>query len=184
MKKFLLSVGVLAVFMGSAFARAPMTDYSGSYNQVQQLIDEDFKENKDQVKDLSKDLTPEQKNALYSEFKRSAPGYIALNMLTGWGLGSFIQRDKTGGFIQVGATAAGITAIYAGAAADSGPVMYAGLGLIAGSWLFGIVKPIVFSVNHNKTLKDMLNMNVESVSFAPIVNPVNQQYGLVARIAL
>ena len=69
--------------------------------------------------------------------------------------------------------------------------MNAGIGFFLGGcllWLgnriFGTIRPISFQKKYNTSLKSALGLDgvVDSVSLIPVVDPLNDQYGLLARV--
>lgn len=151
---------------------------------IEKLLDDDMVANKDKIIELSKELSFAQKMRLYDKYEKGAGGYFALNLLLGFGIGSFAQGNKSAGWAQLGLWAAGFGLVYNGVDNENSSTVTIGALFIIGSTVVGCVTPWVYSSNHNAALKESLGMTDGSISFAPIINPVNEQYGLMARIAL
>ncbi|MBR6153367.1 MAG: P13 family porin [Treponema sp.] len=70
-------------------------------------------------------------------------------------------------------------------------IINTGVGLFAagcilwlGNRIFGTIRPITFQKKYNNSLKSALGLDgiIEDLSFVPIVNPVESQYGLLTHI--
>jgi hypothetical protein len=91
---------------------------------------------------------------------------ITLNIIPGFGLGSFIQGDTTGGLIGLGGCALGEILYYAGyltyyqavldwngygtAPTDGMGTYLLGGAILTGTLVFGIVRPITFAKKYNR----------------------------------
>ena len=135
-------------------------------------------------------LSPEQRQQLISKHEKSGVGPFFLNMLLGFGIGSFVQGDKKSGGFQLGFDIGGIVLMIGGAAVSGAtgepeagiPMMVCGAGFCIGAGITGLITPWVYAANHNEGLEASLNGRTVSIHVAPIVNPMNQQYGLGARV--
>lgn len=148
------------------------------------MISENLTGNKDAIVELSGKLSDVEKAELYDEYSRAAGGYAAMNFFVGFGSGSFVQRDKKGGLTQLGLELGGLGLAYVGVLIESLPVAYAGVGCLAVCGIYGISRPIYYSKKHNAELKESLGLPVENISFTPVIDPMNKNYGLVAKISL
>jgi hypothetical protein len=65
-------------------------------------------------------------------------------------------------------------------------VMASGLGACLVSRLISMIWPGVYAKRYNKTLRNTLDIPVQQtdVSFVPLIDPVNKQFGLAAKIIL
>ena len=151
---------------------------------IEWLIDDNLDGNKEKIIELSKSLSPSQKQRLYKDFERSAGGYFALNLLIGYGIGSFAQGNKSSGLTQLGFEVGGLGLLLSGALDGNETVMTLGGVFYFGGWIIGLISPWTYRTSHNKSLKEALNLPVENISFAPLVNPEFSQYGLLAKIEL
>ena len=169
-----------------------------AYVEADHLLTEGFDAYKDRIAELMLYLTDEQKWALYERHSKSAGGYIALNLFCGFGIGSFVQGDVGRGVAQLATHVGGLTFLIAGTAvavpaiiSDSPSaavgisMMMGGFASIATGTIIGCVSPGRYSRIHNNALRDLLDLpQTMSVAVAPIINPVSEQYGLVAKIML
>ncbi|MBR1722372.1 MAG: SHOCT domain-containing protein [Treponema sp.] len=148
---------------------------------VDSLLDDDWEKNKEQVRKLSQQLSYSEKMKLYEEYERGAGGYFALNLLIGFGIGSFAQGNASMGLFQLGLEATGIGLMLK--AEDSNSLIL-GSAIYLGAYIVGLINPWVYSHRHNETLREELNLNQSNFSIAPIINPMDEQYGLLAKISL
>lgn len=157
---------------------------------------------------ISENLTNEQKYCLYDENKKSGASPFLMNFFFGYGIGSFVQGDKIGGGIQLGLRLIGDTSnslamlvFYDKYIRDSymkysdeavvGAWILAGVGSIfnIASFVIGCVRPWVYANNYNNDLQRVLrvknpNWMSNKAQFAPIVDPINERYGMIAKINL
>ena len=234
--------------------------------RVDILLDDGVIKNSKEIRELSALLSEDERNELFDEYEQGKGKAIALNML-GFGIGSFLEQDKFGGYTQLTASIVGWSAIIGGFVlvynateeqldSSSGKTYNssysystytytdttykyknsgsnataAGLGwacitvgvcsLVANT-VFGLVRPCVYTKKYNRTLKWSLRSTAEidsakkeslfsrayrfiqdkrpkssaepvsepsesvtEMSFSPIINPVNQSYGLSLRFDL
>ena len=147
---------------------------------IENLIEDDLEDNKEKIASLATRLSSEQKQELYDKYQKSAGGYFALNLLLGFGIGSFAQGDKRSGWTQLGFELGGITCIAAGSSSGSVYLTALGAGFCIGAGIVGLVSPWSYASNRNAALSESLG--VESISWMPMVDPTNDSIGLVARI--
>jgi hypothetical protein len=92
---------------------------------------------------------------------------IALNLFPSYGVGSFIQGDPLGGFVCLAGE--GAATLFGGmfffgslfGAEDSRAYGWVSLGLFSGTFVFAVVRPIVFAGDYNK------KHGLSSLSVAP-----------------
>ena len=65
-----------------------------------------------------------------------------------------------------------------------GGLMLTGGILWLGNRIFGTIRPISFQKKYNSSLKSALGLDgiVDDISFVPVVDPVNSQFGLLTHI--
>lgn len=175
MKK-LVSVLVLLCIAGACFADDSM------FFSVSGLIKSDLFKNQSKIQELSKDLSSTEKLRLYSQYKKDQWVPFLINFLVGYGVGSFVEGDTTGGVIALGSDLGGLACVLVGAvssanALSSDPNTTSGLGvmlfgsiLVLGSRIFEIIRPFTYTARYNSTLKQSLNY-FEGLSFEPSVVP-------------
>lgn len=168
-------------------ANQQTTDSVGSsevYFMVSNLIDKGLNENKFQIANLSPQLSSNQKTMLYTQHQKSAGGPFALNFFLGWGIGSYVQGDIGGGVFQSIADGFGLIMIIVGVSGDeisAGPIAVGCISYAVGS-IYGWIRPFVFAKKYNTTLQEALNGQTMMFSVLPIIDPINEQYGVMARI--
>lgn len=128
----------------------------------------------------------------------------SLNIVPGFGIGSFVQGDVGGGIVELG-----LDSIILGIVLNSisnidsdddhksskTGTMWAigGIAFVLTNSTFGTIRPSFFKRSRNAMLRESLSLNKKGkaiaqntnevqFSFAPIVNPVADQYGAVALI--
>lgn len=158
-----------------------------AFKQIEYLIDDDLFDNADRIKALSGNLSPAQKNTLYDEYSKSAGGPFALNFFLGFGIGSFVQGDKKAGWNQLGFELLGISLMTTGLLSSGSAattLVALGAGFSLGAAIVGYVSPWIYSNTRNSTLKEVLGLTSGSpVTIVPLINPVDQTYGLLANIS-
>ena len=131
-----------------------------------------------------------------------------LNCAGGFGVGSFSQKNYIGFAAQACMSIIGLSMIFEGSrkenshSADSywkqqeiedendekDTKMRNGYAVYLASYAFGFVMPFVWSWLNNSTVCNGLNVTkdgtAKAVSFIPLVNPVDNQYGLLAHLSL
>ncbi|MBP5450649.1 MAG: P13 family porin [Treponema sp.] len=164
-------------------------------------------ENADTIANLTSSFSMGQKEALFNDYAKDKGKAIGLNWV-GFGIGSFTQGDVLGGVLGVTfdvlaygsvSVGAGIGLVYIladaltlGLAGDElGPYIALGGGLMLtggilwlGNRIFGTIRPISFQKKYNSSLKSALGLDgiVDDISFVPVVDPVNSQFGLLTHI--
>lgn len=161
------------------------------------------KENAQKIYEISEYLTPEQRLYLYEDNESSAVGPFFLNMLVGFGIGSFVQGDKGFGHMQLWGDIAGYALAFSGIFTyidalndyeddnDYEDKVMAGTALMTVGFLvagtfntINLIRPWFYANKKNKTLKRAMRVEERRWDFsvAPIIEPVGQQYGLMAKI--
>lgn len=81
-----------------------------SLREISVLINNGLYKNEDEIYTLSSELTQQQKNILYDRFEQKPITPFLVNLLLGFGIGSYIQGDIKGGVISTaGDAVTGIT---------------------------------------------------------------------------
>lgn len=147
------------------------------------ILMKDLDANKADIQKLALEIPYHERAALYKKGKTDALPSVALNAFSFFigippnlGIGSFVQHDTAGGLINLGTGLAGLGCVGAGFGTlliSKNPDIAAALfvsggALCLGSWIFGIVRPIVFASSHNKKLEDALLLKTK-VTVVPAV---------------
>ncbi len=160
--------------------------------KVSHLISDNFKKNYGEIISLSASLENQDRAFLYASFAKEPTVPFVINMLGGFGIGSYIQGDTTGGTIglvgELGSIAAGIGGFFlmlgSGAFVDiDNPdppplrmgmlgggmtLFYGGIAAWIGFRLFECIRPFSYANNYNKMLRGML-YGVPVLSVVPVV---------------
>jgi len=147
--------------------------------KAEQLISDDLIGNSEEIEKISPEMSESDKKKLYSQFKKGSNerwGGFVLNILPGFGIGSFQQDDKKGGYLQLGMNTLGIASImgaYLQATGDfpwcscqseslkGAPlyIVYGGLMTIGLSYIIGIYRSLTFTDVYNEKLKNVLGLD-------------------------
>ena len=160
-----------------------------SFHTSNFLIKDGLNKNFHHIQQHSLHLTQSQKFALYNMHENSMGIPLVLNIVVGFGLGSWIQGDLVGGFAGSIGDALGIVMIYVGAISaltyeadwntytvtypnyDKGVrVMTAGAVLLCLSRVAQVVFPITYSPRYNKKLQNALDYHNVSFDVTPTVD--------------
>lgn len=175
MKRLLISL-FLITCIGSLFA--DNNDSLDNYFQAEMLLEDDLFENFQEIQFHSQKISGTHKSRLFNQYKKDPLLPIAINLFTPFGIGSFIQGDKKGGFVQLGLDASAYGMIWGGYTMfiyglsysndfpfpEVGAVVFvSGILTAATSAVYKIVRPIRYSENYNHTLRNALN-NTEKVA--------------------
>jgi len=145
---------------------------------IQELI-KDFgprlEKNKVKIQKASFPLSNSDKIALYEKNKKDALAYAGLNVLPGFGVGSYMQGDILGGVTLSVYGVMGLSCLYL-FGVDSQKwkdgidiIIY---GSIVGHYVFGAMLPFFYKYQYNKALKEALNIDNEiSFSIDPLIVP-------------
>ena len=155
------------------------------------ILMKDLDANKADIQKLALEIPYHERAALYKKGKTDALPSVALNAFSFFigippnlGIGSFVQHDTAGGLINLGTGLAGIGCITSGLILftknpDTAAALFvSGGALCLGSWVFGIVRPIVFASSHNKKLEDALLLKTK-VTVVPAVGADRLGLGVV-----
>jgi hypothetical protein len=153
-----------------------------TFSEVNRLLQDGLNENFDLIQGKADLLSSSEKIFLFDKFDKSAGLPVTLNLLVGFGVGSYIQGDKMGGTIQVISESLGVVGIILGMLStgpssqtenayeeDSVLMVAAGVGIIfyVGAKIFGGVRPFVFKSRYNGKLKDALQYHSVSYNIVP-----------------
>ncbi len=181
MKKAFLkkAVTVVAVLvMGCAFlsaqadtAAAEKTEESKKV-QVQTLLDGGLKKNGNEINAASADLTMDEKQELYKENKKTTALPFGLNLLVGFGSGSYVQGDITGGVIASCGDLAGWALLMSTNGKDGMDSVMSALGgvvTLLGFRIFEVIRPFSYAGKYNDNLAHTLGVYSVSTNFLPTV---------------
>lgn len=205
MKKMLLGllVALVAVnLFAQTEAEAKKKEEADPY-MVDSVIRTQFKSDfgKQRVYELSEKLNDNQRYWLYDENEKNAVCPSLLNLFLGYGIGSFVQGDSKGGVTQLLMSLGGDVLFWTGfgigvsetvtnnAQSTAGAIiMLSGLGLNLASSIIGCIRPWGYANKYNRDLKHSLRLYDSpwmsaTPQLTPIIDPVNQNYGLVAKIS-
>jgi hypothetical protein len=133
--------------------------------------------------DLSSDLSSMQRSMIFESNKQSPTVPFVLNFLVGFGIGSYVQGDSTGGTIALVGDLVSIGLFYGGYAQalnaayysssytgteGAGMMVVGAIGMLA-TRVFELIRPFSFASDYNKKLSNAL-MNV---SMVPVVDQNN-----------
>ncbi|MCR5401046.1 MAG: P13 family porin [Treponema sp.] len=155
------------------------------------------------ISELTPFLTVEQREEFYSENERLGIGPFLLNLLIGFGAGSFRQGDKAiatlqfwGDFVGWGLMIPGMIVSQNAAkdadveAAKTGTTLTTIGSLVTLAVAIpALIRPWTFANNRNERLRKALKVGnsgkaLTDISFAPVLDPITNQYGLVASLKL
>ncbi len=123
---------------------------------------------------------------MYSAFERRDQGLGAgLNFFVP-SLGSWMQGDITGALIQDGLLLVGVGLLYWNNNFDyensnfyneengqSDMMMYAGITVLVGNWVFGLIRPFTYVKKWNKKIAASLRISVETLQQGYVPGPHN-----------
>lgn len=157
------------------------------------ILMKDLDANMADIQKLALEIPYRERAALYKKGKKDALLAVGLNAFSFFilippnlGIGSFIQHDTAGGLINLGTGLAGIGCIGTAPFLTSGNVnagitlFVTGGVLCLGSWIFGIVRPIVFASSYNKKLEDALLLKTQ-VAIVPVIDSERAGFALAIR---
>jgi hypothetical protein len=160
----------------------PVAD-SAAIANIQTLIKKGVEKNKVKIQKESINLSNSDKMALYEENKKeSTLGYIALNVLPGFGLGSYIYGDIRSGITLSVLEVVGWCILLDNGVAiarltpydkvDEFQVKLISYTVIISSRLVGLFTPSGYKNIYNKTLREALNFHDKvSYSIDPLIIP-------------
>ncbi|MDR2553947.1 MAG: P13 family porin [Fibromonadaceae bacterium] len=170
-----------------------------SREKIQALIDKGLIENKEEIQKEASSLSDVEKMTLYDENKMNVLGWAALNIFPGFGLGSYVQGDKSSWIKLSIADGVGWAIIIYGRIISPGDCIssldpdskkncdskkwkdannmesysyIAGVVVLAASRVMGCIFPFGYQKEYNKTLNEALNSNTNvSYSIDPLIIP-------------
>ncbi|MDH4262465.1 MAG: P13 family porin [Spirochaetia bacterium] len=165
--------------------------------EVDNLIKYGRTYNKNLIIKKSQDLSSNEKNFLLEKNKIEAGIPVGLNLFLGLGIGSYVQGDTLGGIVGTLSDLFGVGAMFASTAFMSprynsvipASLILSGLGILAFSKVYQIVRPFTFANMKNAELGNMLfSSNKISFLFIPYHRNLNfydlQEDGAVAGFSL
>jgi hypothetical protein len=137
--------------------------------EIQALLKNGLNKNYETIQEKSSVLNPDEKIFLFDTYKKGSAIPFVVNMIAGFGIGSYIQGDIVGGTIQLSGEVLSILTIYS--AFIPGPHVETVIKTGAISYLifrlYGCVSPFVFKDIYNTKLKNALHYNDVSYSIIP-----------------
>ena len=139
-----------------------------------------------EVQRIAGEIPYSERLAMYSAYERRDQGLGAgLNFIIP-SLGSWVQGDIAGALFQDGMLILGLGLIYFNNNYDydnssfynddngqSDMMKYVGIGVLAGNWIFGIIRPFTFTKKWNKQLASSLRISIESLQQGYTPGPQN-----------
>ncbi len=190
MKKPTILICVLLVSLTALFAsQSPVASIS-------LMIDADLAGNFNTIAKESAKLSDFEKMSLYSMHENSPTLPFVVNLLVGYGIGSFLQGDtKTGttalvaDIVALGLYSVGYVQIYEaafqGEISDIGYTMFLlGVGVLVGSKIYQCTKPFSYAKEYNRRLHSSLLGKAE-VFVTPVITSVNNHMalGMVGKVS-
>lgn len=189
MKKRLVALLVISSLFFSLHSEE-VGNSNDSVSTVAFLIEDGLFRNEVQIRKESINLQSLQKLMLYEDYKKSAGVPFACNLLLGYGIGSFVQKDWFGGFIGLGGDLLGITVMISGIAMKEEERYYSngfyytrevittkgyetastGMMIIMGTRIFELIRPFVYTNSYNKSLRRALSTYAVSYKIEPSYN--------------
>lgn len=175
--------------------------FADAYKDANKIVKQGLKDsNIQKIKELSLQLTADQKQSLYMWNKVSTVGPFLSNLFLGFGSGSTRQGDTLHGLIFLAGDVVftgliiydvvkhGIDefnhAVFHGDAAGEMTAAMVGLIGIAGLRIYQAIRPFVFAKSYNGKLRDAPNLDSASVAFLPVRTKDGMVLSLSARIPL
>ena len=141
---------------------------------------------KAQLSENAANLTVEERDDLYEEAKVSGSSIFLLNLIPFLNLGSFIYKDYISATASIGLEYIAFYVMYD--TRDRPGAGIRALPFVVTSYAISLITPWIFSAVVNNGAYNALgvssNSKTTSVSVLPIVNPVDNQYGLLAHVSL
>jgi len=134
---------------------------------VQVLINQDLDGNFKLIQSKADKLSSSQRLYIYEDKSKSGTLPFILNLLLGFGIGSWVQGDLTGGLIG---TIGGVTGVGMMLVEDTS-IQNIGAGILLASWVTDLILPWTFASSYNSTLKNALRMSeLSDIRFVPSIN--------------
>lgn len=160
-------------------SKAVASSSGTTFDEVNKLIKKNLFKNQGKIIDLSKSLSESEKQILYDDYEKGKWGPACLNLLP-FAIGSFKQKDMVNAWIITSLDALSIYLIIN----DFGDPESDGTGGTFGicafmlTRIYAVVHPFFYANKYNKTLSACLDVNGTEISFVPLINPINNQYGV------
>ena len=209
MKKTLIILILTSIISFSVFSQSKSNQTSVDDNsaRISSLIDESLWKNSSEIFNLSQTLPIDLRHSLYDKYEQKALKTFLWNLIPYMGIGSFMAHDNFGGFVELGCTVIGLSLValespqirstlatsktYTDGVQTTTAYTYNEYYAVAGGiiafsgWVFGLIRPWIYTPKYNNYLKSALRVNDSSkveVTFAPQINPIENQIGLLASI--
>jgi hypothetical protein len=160
---------IIAGFILNAQTSEEKKPNEQSFMEVQMLINQDLDDNYQIISKKSQDLSQVQRMFIYDDKKVSGGLPFVLNLLLGFGIGSWVQGHTAGGLIG---TIGNLTGIIMIASDESGgSTATIGSVIFLSTWVIDCILPWTYSSSYNRKLKNALGVNsVSSINLAPTLN--------------
>ncbi len=186
-------VGLFCVFLASLSVLSASDSPAAS---ISLMIDSDFSGNYDSIAKESVQLSDFERMSLYAMHEDSPTLPFVINLLVGYGIGSFIQGDAKSGYtalvadiIGIGLYSVGYVQVYTasldGVIPDEGITLaLLGAGLLLGSRIYQCIKPFSYAKEYNRRLHTSL-LGKADLSVSPVITVANNQMalGMVGRVS-
>ena len=178
MKKKMLIISLILIVC-AAFA------FADAYQDVNKYLNQGLSDaNVAKIKELSPQLTEQQKKSIYTWKKVDVVFPFLENTFLGFGSGSFSQGDTTHGIIFLAGDLVGFGLVaynimttswdnfigsITGKGGSDGDMTLAKVGLIGvlGLRVYQAIRPFTYSKNYNAKLKDAIGYNETAVAILP-----------------
>ena len=206
--KFLMALALALSLSGFASAQSGLSpdsmtktgqDAGGNQDaffQIKFLLDNNkIFDCQDEVAALSPSLDVSQKVGLFESYKKNGVGPFFLNFIP-FGVGSWVQGDIVSGVVISSVELISIAmivvgTIYEAMPEESRPPHAVGLWssvigriTLGGAAIYALISPWVYSSKWNKALNFALNSNTASLTVIPLIDPLQNEYGIAARLSI
>jgi len=189
MKKFVIFLLFIMGIIVSGIAE-DTSNGTDSTVKIAFLLEDGLWKNEKEIRNESINLNSMQKLMLYEDYKKSAGVPFVCNFLLGFGIGSFVQKDYTGGFIGLGGDLLGYIVMLSGFSMTAEETYYSngyyytqdvitddGLNTVAtgmiiflGVRVFELIRPFSYSNNYNKQLRKDIGFYNISFKIEPVIS--------------
>lgn len=210
MKKTVVFFVLLAIILGNAFCGGSKEEVkSAEMLTAESLIKDGVKKNSDEIIKIVGNFSIGEKDVLYSNTKKPIAGPIIYNLVPGFGLGSFQQKDYISGTIGLVSDAAALgifiysnykfkeyydnidpslptNEIYSSFKEKNeeiDEIMHIALYTFLASKVFQIIMPAIFGTIQNNTLKDVIYAEPARFAVVPTYVDGNMAITAVASIS-
>jgi len=164
MKKWLVMAMLVTLSTSLAFSQEKKND--DDFLTVQVLINQDLDDNFKLIQSKADNLSSTQRLFIYDDKSKSGTLPFILNLFLGFGIGSWVQNDITGGLIGTLGMVPGVVLMAASPDTEA-----LGALLILGSWITDLIRPWTFSSSYNTKLKEALRMSdITDIMILPTLN--------------